>query len=77
VEVVQIPAGKSATFDIGGVGVSLVLIKDGDEKSVPYESPFYTVSLTKLTTEPCQPQRSDICLRSLPIGVENPADHYQ
>jgi hypothetical protein len=46
VESVQIPAGESHTFEIGGVGVSLVLIKDssGEEKSVPYESLIYTVA---------------------------------
>ena len=41
---VQIPAGESTTFDIGSVGVSLVLIEDGEEKSVESESLIYTVA---------------------------------
>ena len=41
---VQIPARESDTFDIGGIGVSLVLIKDGVEKPVSYESLIYTVA---------------------------------
>ena len=48
VESVQIPAGESHTFEIqvGGYGVSLVLVKDssGEEKSVPYVSLIYTVA---------------------------------
>lgn len=38
---------------------------------------LYGFPPAKLTTEPCQPQGSNICLRSFPIGVENPADHYK
>ncbi|KIM75280.1 hypothetical protein PILCRDRAFT_827376, partial [Piloderma croceum F 1598] len=40
---VQIPAGEFDTFDIGGVGVSLVLIKDsdGEEKSVSLKEVIY------------------------------------
>ena len=30
------------TFDVGGVRVSLILILDGDEKSAPYKSHFYS-----------------------------------
>jgi hypothetical protein len=46
VKLVQIPAGESDIFDIGGLGVSLALVKDsdGEKKSVPYESLIYTVA---------------------------------
>jgi len=37
----QIPAGGHAIFDIGGVGVSLTLIKDEDKKSVPLDNVIY------------------------------------
>jgi len=62
VKSVQIPAGESDIFDIGGLGVSLALVKDsdGEKKSVPLNEVIYASEVFPFKLETLQTIINDL-----------------
>jgi len=76
-KLVQIPAGESATFDIGGVGVSLVLIEDGEGKSVPLKEVIYASEVFPLELKTLQTIINDLAgTLTAEVQVPGPDDSH-
>jgi len=77
IEKKQILASKSATFEVGGVGVSLTLIMDGDKKSAPLNEVVYASEIFPSVLKVLQTIINDLAgtIRA-EVQVPGPGGHH-